>query len=87
MRGQPAFEFPVSWRCGCNPNARQIRDTAVCDRPTSVARDRVDQCVASSGVVSNVVVITRSSASTMGTATGLGIHPSNPLATINDSGH
>ena len=55
--------FHVSWRCGCRPNARQILETAVCDRPTSAARDRVDQCVASFGVVSKVVVITRSTAS------------------------
>jgi hypothetical protein len=27
----------ASCRCGCNPNARQIRDTAVCDRATSAA--------------------------------------------------
>jgi hypothetical protein len=52
--------FQVSCRCGCNPNARQIRETAVCDNPTSAASDRVDQCVASFGVVSRVVVITRS---------------------------
>jgi len=50
----------VSWRCGWSPNARQIRDTAVCVSPTSVAIDRVDQCVASFGVVSSVLVITAS---------------------------
>src|SRR5829696_949877 len=35
----------VSWRCGCSPNARQIRDTAVCVSPTSLDIERVDQCV------------------------------------------
>lgn len=37
-------------RCGCRPNARQIRDTDDCDRPISFAIDRVDQCVAFFGV-------------------------------------
>jgi hypothetical protein len=58
--------FQVSCRWGCNPKARQILETAVCDRPTSAAIERVDQCVASFGVVSKVVLITRStSASTI----------------------
>ena len=39
--------FQVSWRCGCSPNAFQIRSTADCVRPTSRAIERVDQCVAS----------------------------------------
>ena len=52
--------FQESCRCGCSPKARQIRDTAVCDKPTSAAIERVDQCVASFGAVSRVVVITRS---------------------------
>ena len=47
-------------RCGCSPNALQIRCTADCVRPTSAAIERVDQCVASLGVVSNVLVITSS---------------------------
>ncbi len=44
---------------------RQIRDTAVCVRPTSLAIERVDQCVASRGVLSNVVVITASTCSSV----------------------
>jgi hypothetical protein len=52
--------FHVSCRWGCNPNARQIRETAVCDSPTSAARERVDQCVAVFGVDSNVRTITSS---------------------------
>jgi hypothetical protein len=52
--------FHACWRCGCSPNARQIRDTAVCVSPTSRAIDRVDQCVASRGVLSNVLTITSS---------------------------
>jgi hypothetical protein len=50
--------FHVSWRCGCSPNARQIRETALCERPSSAASERVDQCVASLGVVSSVRTIT-----------------------------
>ncbi len=50
----------VSARCGWSPNARQIRCTADCVRPTSAAIDRVDQCVASLGADSSVLVITSS---------------------------
>jgi hypothetical protein len=57
------IHFHESCRCGCNPNARQIRDTADCDMPNSAASDRVDQCVASFGVVANVRVITASTCS------------------------
>ena len=42
----------VSARCGWSPNARQIRCTADCVRPTSAAIERVDQCVASLGALS-----------------------------------
>jgi hypothetical protein len=55
----------LSWRCGWSPNARQIRDTAVCVSPTSRAIDRVDQCVASRGVLSSVLVITASTCSSV----------------------
>jgi hypothetical protein len=58
-------QLKVSWRCGCRPNARQIRDTAVCVRPTSLAIERVDQCVASFGVLSSVLVITASTCSSV----------------------
>ena len=57
------LSFHASCRWGCNPNARQIRDTADCDSPNSAASDRVDQCVASFGVVSRVRVITASTCS------------------------
>ncbi len=50
----------VSARCGCSPNAFQIRCTAVWLRPTSAAIDRVDQCVAFVGADSSVLVITSS---------------------------
>jgi len=48
----------VSERCGCNPKARQIRDTVAWDSPDSAAIDRVDQCVASFGCRSSVFVTT-----------------------------
>ena len=48
------------WRCGWSPNAFQIRCTADWVRPTSAAIERVDQCVASLGVVSSVLTITSS---------------------------
>jgi hypothetical protein len=52
--------FHESCLCGANPNARQIRDTAVWLIPSSAANDRVDQCVALIGVLSRVRVITAS---------------------------
>ena len=36
------------------PKAFQIRRTVVCDSPVSVDIERIDQCVASFGVVSKV---------------------------------
>ena len=57
--------FQVSWRWGCSPNAFQIRSTADCVRPTSRAIERVDQCVASFGVVSSVRTITSSTCSSV----------------------
>jgi hypothetical protein len=58
---QRSFDsFQLSWRCGCSPNARQILTTAVWLSPTSAAIDRVDQCVASFGALSSVLVITSS---------------------------
>jgi hypothetical protein len=59
------LSFHVSCRCGCRPNARQIREIAVWVNPTSAAIDRVDQCVASFGEVSSVLVITRSTSSSL----------------------
>jgi hypothetical protein len=50
----------VSARCGCSPNACQIRKIAFCVKPASAAIDRVDQCVAFLGVVSNVLTTTSS---------------------------
>ena len=49
---------PTMW--GLSPNARQICDTEVCDIPTSLAIDRVDQCVAPGGDCSRVLTITSS---------------------------
>jgi hypothetical protein len=57
--------FQLSWRWGWSPNARQIRCTADCVSPTSAAIDRVDQCVASLGVLSNVLTITSSTFSSL----------------------
>ena len=79
------LSFHESCRWGCSPNARQIRDTADCDIPNSAASDRVDQCVASFGVVSNVRVITAStcSSATVRGRPGLGSSssPSRPSPT------
>src|SRR5262249_15975157 len=52
--------FQLCCRCGCSPKARQIRETELCDIPSSAAKDLVDQCVASFGVVSSVRTITSS---------------------------
>lgn len=50
----------VSWRCGCKPKARQMRETAVCEGPASLAMLRVLQCVAPRGTLSSVLAITAS---------------------------
>lgn len=55
----------VSLRCGCSEKARQIRFTVLRLRPEAAARDRVLQCVASFGVVSNVIVSTRSTSASL----------------------
>jgi hypothetical protein len=52
--------FHESCLCGANPNARHTRETMDCDSPKWVAIDRVDQCVASGGVVSSVAVMSAS---------------------------
>ncbi len=57
--------FQVSCRCGCSPNACQIRITASGVIPTSLAIDLVDQCVASFGADSSVVITTRSTCSSV----------------------
>jgi hypothetical protein len=59
-----------STRCGCNPNARQIRTMAVCVRPVFCAMSRVLQCVLLSGIDSNVLVTT---SSTWASVTDLGV--------------
>ncbi|SFH99410.1 hypothetical protein SAMN04487925_1011447 [Bradyrhizobium sp. cf659] len=45
-------------RCGCKPNAAHIRRIVVWEKPVSAAIERIDQCVASAGVVRNVRSIT-----------------------------
>jgi hypothetical protein len=55
----------VSTRCGLSPNARQIRLIADCDMPSWRARLRVDQWVASAGVVSKVATSTCSTCSSV----------------------
>lgn len=48
----------VSDRCGCRPKAAQILRIVVCDSPASAAMLRIDQWVASRGVVFSVRSIT-----------------------------
>ena len=48
----------VSTRCGCRPNAPQMRCTVVADRPVARAIERRLQWVAFSGTVSSVFVTT-----------------------------
>jgi hypothetical protein len=38
-------------RCGCKPNAAHIRRIVVWEKPVSAASERIDQCVAPTGVV------------------------------------
>src|SRR6516162_4149389 len=45
-----------STRCGCNPNACQIRTIAFCDSPVSAAMSRVLQWVLLLGISSSVLV-------------------------------
>ena len=44
--------------CGCKPNAAHIRRIVVWEKPVFAAIERIDQCVASTGVVRNVRSIT-----------------------------
>jgi hypothetical protein len=53
----------VSLRSGCRPKVRQIRLTVDWLSPLAWAIERVDQCVASLGVDSNVLTITASTES------------------------
>ena len=55
----------VSQRCGCSAKACQIRTTADWLSPTTLARDRVLQCVAFSGAASSVVMTARSTCSSV----------------------
>jgi hypothetical protein len=41
-------------RCGCKPSADHIRRIVVWEKPVSAAIERIDQCVASAGVVRSV---------------------------------
>ena len=63
--------------CGAKPNARQMRDTMVWLMPICRAMARVDQCVAPSGRVSSVRVISRSTSAppTVRGAPGRGASP------------
>ena len=58
-------ELELSWRWGCSPNACQIRSTAFRVTPASRAIDRVDQCVASLGVLSSVLAMIASTCSSV----------------------
>lgn len=53
-----ADSLKVSLRCGCRPSAVQIRRMVVCDKPVPAAMLRIDQRVASFGVVFSVRSIT-----------------------------
>ena len=53
-----SLNSPSRW--GLSPNARQIRDTAVCETPAAAAIDRVDQRAASRGASSRVRTTTSS---------------------------
>ena len=55
----------VSARCGLSPNARQIRPTVDCDSPLRLAIPRVLQWVALVGLVSRVLVTTRSTSASV----------------------
>src|SRR6266542_5512870 len=54
-----------SVRCGCSPNARQIRPIDEWLNPTFFAMERVLQCVRPRGVDSRVLVTTASTASSV----------------------
>ena len=56
--GWMKFSLNVWLRCGCKPNAAHIRRIVVWEKPVSAAIERIDQCVASVGVVRNVRSIT-----------------------------
>src|SRR4029453_2723030 len=53
----------ASERCGCKPNAVQIRRIVVCENPVAPAIDRIDQWVASVGVDRSVRSITAATCS------------------------
>lgn len=55
----------VSLRCGWRTKARQIRLIAVWFRPMARAIKRVDQCVASVGLLSSVRAITASTCASL----------------------
>src|SRR5260221_6868429 len=50
MNSGSVESLKVSARCGCRPKARQMRTTAVCDKPLAFAIVRLLQCVASRGL-------------------------------------
>jgi hypothetical protein len=78
----------VSTRCGLSPKARQIRLIADCDIPVARAKDRVDQWVASFGVVSRVMTSTCSICSSVivraAPGRGSSARPSSRRATNRD---
>jgi hypothetical protein len=53
-------ELEVLYTMRYNPNARQIRTIAFCDRPVSAAMSRVLPCVPLAGIDSSVLVTTSS---------------------------
>ena len=78
--------FQVCTRCGLSPNARQIREIAVCDIPVALAIDRLDQCVSPfAGDSSSVLTITDSTCSSVifrgAPGRGSSVSPSSRWAT------
>ena len=59
-KGGSRESFQVSTRWGCRPKARQMREIADWESPSSRASERVEGWVASAGVLSRVRTITSS---------------------------
>src|SRR5215471_18228469 len=85
-RNKGSFDNLNVWlRWGAKAKARQIRFTLLRLSPLALAIDRVLQCVASRGIVSNVIVNTRSTSRSLNRrpvpGRGSSSHPSSRLAT------
>lgn len=65
MNSGSVESLKLSRACGLRANARQMRLTADWLMPVAAAIERVDQCVASRGASSRVLVITRSTSASV----------------------